>query len=69
MIPSLSSRKTEQSAEQLAAVDKLIDAMDLMNAQVNDDEDGNEGKATEAFKWNKLLNPTAQYMYRVISHR
>lgn len=65
LIPSLAGSKTEPSDEQLDAVDQLIDAMDLMDAGDTDETE----PATEAFAFTKLLNPTLQYTYRVISHR
>lgn len=61
---SLKSKKTEVTQEQYDAVDALIDSMDLMDAL--DDDSGN---ATEAFVHNKVLNPTLQYTYRVITQR
>lgn len=62
--PSLISKKTEVTQEQYDAVDALIDSMDLMNA-FNDESDN----ITEAFVHNKVLNPTLQYTYRVITQR
>lgn len=66
-IPSLRGKKTEPNDEQYAAVDALIDAMDLMDSV--DTDDGDDGTKTEAFAYTKLLNPTLQHVYRVISHR
>lgn len=74
--PSLQTKKTEPTAEQYEAVDKLIDSMDLMdvvdnaqfeNAGVDDDDDMEERQGSEAFK--RLLNPGLQHMYRAIAHR
>lgn len=59
-LPSLKIKKTEPTAEQYDAVDKLIDSMDLMSVDLNDDHG-------EAFK--HLLNPILQHTYRRIAHR
>lgn len=61
---SLKSKKTEVTQEQYDAVDALINSMDLMNA-FHDESDN----STEAFAHNKVLNPTLQYTYRVITQR
>lgn len=61
---SLKSKKTEVTEEQYDAVDALIDSMDLMNA-FHDESDN----VSEAFAHNKVLNPTLQYTYRVITQR
>lgn len=58
--PSLVTAKNKPSDEQLAAIDELIDAMDLMTAEEN---------KREAFAMNKTLNPSVQFVYRAISHR
>lgn len=60
LLPSLKIKKTEPTAEQYDAVDKLIDSMDLMSV----DSSGGHG---EAFK--HLLNPILQHTYRRIAHR
>ncbi|XP_059617558.1 X-ray repair cross-complementing protein 5 [Phlebotomus argentipes] len=57
---SFCDKKTEPSAEQLDAVDKLIDAMDLMEAT----EDGQE-----AFSQRNTLNLPAQFQYRLLTAR
>lgn len=62
--PSLKSKKTEVTQDQYDAVDALIDSMDLMNA-FHDEHDN----VTEAFVHSKVLNPTLQYTYRVITQR
>lgn len=61
-MPSLRSKKTEPSAEQIDAVDSLIDSMNLMDVSVDLPD-------VEAFANNKILNPATQHMYRVLTHR
>ncbi|XP_055596819.1 X-ray repair cross-complementing protein 5 [Uranotaenia lowii] len=61
--PTLLSNKHKPTDAQYDAMDKLIDAMDLMNAY--DDEAGSK----EAFSLHKTLNPIHQHMYRTIAHR
>lgn len=67
MLPTLQVKKTEPSVEQLAVIDQLIDAMDLMDVKINDTTDGEDNERGEAFK--KLLNPALQHTYRRIAHR
>lgn len=62
IVPSLRGKKNQPTDAQLAAVDALIDSMDLMD--VSEDV-----ASVEAFANNKLLNPATQHMYRVITHR
>lgn len=57
--PDLSAKKYSANEEQISAVDALIDSMDLMTA-----DDG-----VEAFALDRTLNPSKQFMYRVISAR
>lgn len=56
--PLLKSKSTTPSEQQLGAMDKFIDSMDLTSN--NDDQ-------PEPFK--KLLDPGLQHMYRAIAHR
>lgn len=68
--PSLKTKKKEPTAEQYAAVEKLIDSMDLMNVDEGVDactSDSQAKKSTEAFK--KLLNPALQHLYRAMANR
>lgn len=69
--PRLQSKRTELSAEQYAAVDRFIDAMDLMGgsgANENSmDVDCADKKPKEYFK--HLLNPSLQHTYRALAHR
>lgn len=69
MFPSLQQKSNKPTEEQYAAVEKLMDCMDLMNANdadvFADDED--EVGSKEAFR--KLLNPAVQHTYRAIAHR
>lgn len=58
--PDLSARKHQPDAEQVAAVDALITAMDLMTSA--------EGGG-EAFAAQRTLNPSKQFLYRAISAR
>ncbi|XP_055681536.1 X-ray repair cross-complementing protein 5 [Lutzomyia longipalpis] len=57
---TFNDKKTEPSPEQYDAVDKLIDAMDLMEAS----EDG-----LEAFSTRNTLNIAAQFTYRTLAAR
>jgi ATP-dependent DNA helicase 2 subunit 2 len=61
--PKLNSKSTEPNDEQMKAMSKLIDSMDLMKAI--DDDSG----ISEAFKYNTTLNPFHQHMCRTIAHR
>lgn len=56
--PLLQSKSTAPSEQQLDAMDKFIDSMDLTS---------NKDDQPEPFK--KLLDPGLQYMYRAIAHR
>ncbi|XP_055297280.1 X-ray repair cross-complementing protein 5 [Sitodiplosis mosellana] len=60
--PKLNAKKTTPSSEQLEAMGRFVDAMDLTkdNAKVNDGQ-------PEPFK--KLLDPGLQHMYRCIANR
>lgn len=62
VVPSLRTKKTEPNAEQVKAVDFLIESMNLMD--VSEVQPG-----IEAFANNKILNPATQHMYRVLTHR
>lgn len=62
VVPSLRSKKTEPTAEEIGAVDSLIKSMDLMDVSADHPD-------VEAFAINKILNPATQHMYRVITHR
>lgn len=62
IVPSLRSKKTEPTADQINAVDSLIDSMNLMDVSV-------DRPNVEAFANNKILNPATQHMYRVLTHR
>lgn len=66
LLPSLKIKKTEPTAEQYEAVDKLIDSMDLMSVDLSD-EHGESTAPVEAFK--NLLNPVLQHTYRRIAQR
>lgn len=66
MLPHLRTTKTEPSAEQFEAVDRLIDAMDL-TAVADKDIDTGEPVVSEAFR--NLLNPVLQHTYRRIAQR
>lgn len=57
--PDLTAAKYQPTEEQIAAVDQLIDSMDLMTA-----DDG-----VEAFSMDRTLNPSKQFIYRAISAR
>lgn len=57
--PDLTAKKYQANEEQVEAIDALIDSMDLMTA-----DDG-----MEAFALDRTLNPSKQFMYRVISAR
>ncbi|XP_019526576.3 X-ray repair cross-complementing protein 5 [Aedes albopictus] len=61
--PPLLSNKYKPTDAQYEAVEKLIDAMDLMDAL--DDDTGSK----EAFALQKTLNPIHQHMYRTVAHR
>uniref|UniRef100_A0A8D8EZW7 X-ray repair cross-complementing protein 5 n=1 Tax=Culex pipiens TaxID=7175 RepID=A0A8D8EZW7_CULPI len=61
--PPLLSNRHKPTDAQYEAVDKLIDAMDLMDGL--DDETGSK----EAFALHKTLNPIHQHMYRTVAHR
>lgn len=61
--PPLLSNKHKPTDAQYEAVDKLINAMDLMGGL--DDETGSK----EAFALNKTLNPIHQHVYRTVAHR
>jgi ATP-dependent DNA helicase 2 subunit 2 len=63
MFPPLKGARTKPSVEQLDAIDKLIDTMDLMTAL--DDESGLQ----EACDTKKTLNPLHQHVCRSICHR
>lgn len=66
--PRLRSKRTELSDEQYAAVDKLIDAMDLMGESTeNDMDDGVGKKSKEQFK--HLMNPSLQHTFRALANR
>lgn len=67
--PSLRREKIEPTKEQYEVMGKLIDCMDLMNANDADvfaSNEENEG-SKEAFK--KLLNPVIQHTYRAVTQR
>lgn len=57
--PDLTAKKYQPNEDQVAAIDSLIDSMNLMTA-----DDG-----MEAFDMDRTLNPSKQFMYRVISAR
>ncbi|XP_030843748.1 X-ray repair cross-complementing protein 5 [Strongylocentrotus purpuratus] len=57
------NKRCQPSEEQLAAVDSLIDNMDLMTAE--EDEDGD----TEALKPKNTLNPYTQRLCQCLMHR
>ncbi|GAB0087248.1 X-ray repair cross-complementing protein 5 [Sergentomyia squamirostris] len=57
---SFCDKKTAPSQEQLEAVDKLIDGMDLMTASEEDEE---------AFTSQNTINLTAQFTYRILAAR
>lgn len=61
-MPSLRSKKHRSTADQVNAVDSLIDSMNLMDVS-------EESPDVEAFANNKILNPATQHMYRVLTHR
>ncbi|XP_074656219.1 X-ray repair cross-complementing protein 5-like isoform X2 [Tubulanus polymorphus] len=58
-------KKHQPSDNQLSAMDKLIDEMDL--TQVVADED--DGEKTEAFKPKLTFNPYIQRLYQCLQHR
>lgn len=58
--PQLCTKKTQPSPEQYAAVEELIDSMDLMDA--------GEGGG-EAFPHNKLVSPVVQNIYETVTKR
>lgn len=61
--PPLLSNKHKPTDAQYEAMEKLIDAMDLMDAL--DDDTGSK----EAFALHKTLNPIHQHMFRTVAHR
>lgn len=67
--PRLKSKRTELSDEQYQAVDRFIDAMDLMGGMHENtvDVDGADKKPKEHFK--HLLNPSLQHTYRALAQR
>ncbi|ETN65831.1 ku P80 DNA helicase [Anopheles darlingi] len=62
--PSFLTSKHQPSPEQYAAIDKLIDSMNLMDA-VEDEH----GVSHEAFGFNETHNPNHQFLYRSVVHR
>lgn len=63
--PKLISKTTTPSAEQLEAMSRFVDSMDLSSGD-NDKKNVNDGEP-EPFK--KLLDPGLQHMYRCIANR
>ncbi|XP_035778290.1 X-ray repair cross-complementing protein 5-like [Anopheles albimanus] len=63
--PSFLTSKHQPSPEQYAAIDKLIDSMNLMDAVENE----NDGAAHEAFGLKETHNPNHQFLYRSVVHR
>uniref|UniRef100_A0A1Q3EZ12 Putative dna-binding subunit of a dna-dependent protein kinase ku80 autoantigen n=1 Tax=Culex tarsalis TaxID=7177 RepID=A0A1Q3EZ12_CULTA len=61
--PPLLSNKHKPTDAQYEAVEKLIDAMDLMDGL--DEDTGPK----EAFALHKTLNPIHQHVYRTVAHR
>nr|XP_058950192.1 X-ray repair cross-complementing protein 5-like [Pocillopora verrucosa] len=62
--PLDANKKWEPSGEQQDAVDNLITAMDLTDAQRDED-----GQATEALKCSRTFNPARQRVFQCIQHR
>lgn len=62
--PLDANKKWEPSGEQEDAVDNLITAMDLTDAQRDED-----GQAVEALKCNRTFNPVRQRVFQCIQHR
>ncbi|XP_050089115.1 X-ray repair cross-complementing protein 5-like [Anopheles aquasalis] len=62
--PSILTSKHQPSPEQYAAVDKLIDSMNLTDA-VEDEH----GRSHEAFGLKETHNPNHQFLYRSVVHR
>ena len=62
--PLATTEDTIPSKNQLDAAAALIDALDLMNAQVDED-----GEPCEALDPELTFNPVLQYFYQVLQHR
>ncbi|XP_071810860.1 X-ray repair cross-complementing protein 5-like isoform X4 [Apostichopus japonicus] len=68
--PSITeNEKFKPSEEQLQAVDKLIDSMDLMGENGEPDDDDDDEGDNEMLKPKEILNPVFQRLYQCLLHR
>lgn len=68
-LPSLKTKKTQATDEELEAVDKLIDSMDLMSVPLEDGDDDVSAAAVTGEAFRNLLNPVLQHTYRTTAYR
>lgn len=66
-LPPLKIKKTELNENELEAVDKLIDSMDLMSVKLEAGDDENPSTAVHGEAFRNLMDPVLQHTYRTIA--